>query len=75
MEKDLREILSTNADLAGASANLRLQRRVIWLTIVSIIIAIIAAGAAVYAAWPKSSTPSAPVPHSTPSAAHSSPIG
>lgn len=64
MEKDLREILSTNADLASASANLRLQRRVIWLTVVSIVIAIIAASAAVYAVWPKSSASSTPAQHS-----------
>lgn len=70
MEKDLREILSTNADLASASANLRLQRRVIWLTVISMIIAIIAAGAAVYAVWPKSSAPSTPAHHSAPSATH-----
>ena len=70
MEKDLREILSTNADLAGASANIRLQRRVIWLTVVSVIIAVIAAGAAVYAVWPKSSAPSAPAHHSTPASTH-----
>jgi hypothetical protein len=42
MEADLRELLSTSADLAAASANLRLQRNAIWIAIGSFLAAVVA---------------------------------
>jgi hypothetical protein len=48
-EAGLRELLNTSAQLTAAAENLRLQRRVLWLTIVSLIVAVIAAAAAVVA--------------------------
>jgi hypothetical protein len=49
LETDLREILSTSAELISASENLRLQRWVVWLTVIATIVAVIAAAAAVIA--------------------------
>jgi hypothetical protein len=49
LETDLREVLNTSAQLASASENLRLQRMVVWLTVIATIVAIIAAAAAVIA--------------------------
>jgi hypothetical protein len=49
LETDLREILSTSAELTSASENLRLQSMVVWLTVIATIVAIIAAAAAVIA--------------------------
>lgn len=49
LETDLREVLNTSAQLASASENIRLQRRVAWLTVIATIVAIIAAAAAVLA--------------------------
>jgi hypothetical protein len=49
LETDLREILSTSAEFGAASENLRLQRWVVWLTVIATIVAIIAAAAAVIA--------------------------
>jgi hypothetical protein len=65
-EKDLREILSTNADLVSASANLRLQSRVFWLTVVSVLAAIIATIAAVYAVVHPGASSAPASDHSTP---------
>ena len=44
VESDLGELLSTSADLTGSVQNLRLQGKVLWLTVVSSIIAIVALG-------------------------------
>jgi hypothetical protein len=67
-ERDLREVLSTNAALTGAAANLRLQRTTIWIAVLSGIIAAVAAAAAVLAIWhPGTSTPS---PHAPPITHH-----
>jgi hypothetical protein len=41
-ESDLREILNTSAQLAAASANLRLQRTAVWIAVISLLVAIIA---------------------------------
>jgi hypothetical protein len=60
-EADMRALLSTSAQLTAASENIRLQRRVWWLTIVSIIIAAVAAAAAV-AELHTASGPPAPAP-------------
>jgi hypothetical protein len=49
LETDLREILGTSAELASASENLRLQRMVVWLTVIAAIATIVAAWAAVIA--------------------------
>lgn len=48
-EVDLRDLLNVSAQLTAAAENLRLQRRVLWLTIVSLIVGAIAAAAAVVA--------------------------
>jgi hypothetical protein len=60
-EADLRDLLNTSAQLTAAAENLRLQRRVWWLTIVSLLVAAIAAAAAVAALHISNSTP-APAP-------------
>ena len=49
LETDLREILSTSAELNSAAENLRLQRTVVRLTVISVIVAVVAAAAAVIA--------------------------
>ena len=68
-ERDLREVLSTNAELTGAAANLRLQRTTIWIAVLSGIFAAVAAAAAVIAiSHPATPTP---VPHMRPIARHS----
>lgn len=48
-ESDLRDLLNTSAQLTGAAENLRLQRRVFWLTVMSVVVALVAAAAAVIA--------------------------
>jgi hypothetical protein len=68
LETDLRDILSTSADLTSASENIRLQRRVVWLTIISVIAAIVAAAAAVIAITRSNGPATAPSAHT----AHSS---
>jgi hypothetical protein len=49
LETDLREVLSTSAELASAGENLRLQRMVVWLSVIAVIATIVAAAAAVIA--------------------------
>ena len=56
-EADLRDLLNTSAQLTAAAENLRLQRRVWWLTCVSLLVAAIAAAAAVAALHISTSTP------------------
>jgi hypothetical protein len=58
-EADLRELLNTSAQLTAATENLRLQRRVLWLTIASLIVAAVAATAAVVALRMSGNTPPA----------------
>jgi len=76
LEKDLREVLSTDADLANASANLRLQNRVFWLTVISVGASILAAVPTAIAVWhlitssPSTSGHPASTSHSKPPAAH-----
>jgi hypothetical protein len=41
-EADLRDLINAGAQLIAAAENLRLQRRVLWLTIVSVAVAVIA---------------------------------
>ena len=65
-ERDLREVLSTNANLVSASANLRLQSRVFWLTVISGLATIIGTFAAVYAISHPSASNSPASVHSTP---------
>jgi hypothetical protein len=48
-ESDLRDLLNTSAQLTAAAENLRLQRRVFWVTVISLVVAAVAAGAAVVA--------------------------
>jgi hypothetical protein len=69
LETDLREILSTSAELASAGENLRLQRRVVWLTVISLIVAIVAAWAAVMALRNSGGHPTTPT-HATNSSVH-----
>jgi hypothetical protein len=65
-EAGLRDLLNTSAQLTAAAENLRLQRRVIWLTIASLIVAAIAAAAAVVALRMSGNTPPAtPTPTSS----------
>ena len=45
----MRDLLNTGAQLIATAENLRLQRRVLWLTVISLIVAAIAAAAAVLA--------------------------
>lgn len=61
LETDLRDILSTSAGLISASENLRLQRRVVWLTVISVLAAVVGAAAAVLAL--RASAGQAPTPH------------
>jgi hypothetical protein len=71
LEADLREVLSTNAEIAAAGANLRFARRLVWLTIVAVIVAIVAAVAAVVAiSRPSTPSTTTPVAHQSSSAAH-----
>jgi hypothetical protein len=65
-ESRLRELLSTTADLAIAATNLRLQQRVFWLTIVSVLVAI-AAGIVSLVALNVARNQQMPAPASTPS--------
>ena len=65
-EAGLRDLLNTSAQLTAAAENLRLQRRVIWLTIASLIVAAIAAAVAVLALRMSANTPPAtPTPTSS----------
>ena len=74
-EADLRDLINTSAQLTAAAENIRLQRRVLWLTIVSVIVAIIAATAAVAALHISGGTP-APAPSAHPTASrHSGTLG
>jgi hypothetical protein len=69
LETDLREILNTNAGLTSASENLRLQRRILWVTVISVIAAVVAAAAAVIAlklSADTTSTPRAPAVSASP---------
>jgi hypothetical protein len=67
-EAGLRELLNTSAQLTAAAENLRLQRRVLWLTVVSLIVAAVAAAAAVVALRMSGNTPPAtPTPTLLPS--------
>jgi hypothetical protein len=70
LETDLREVLSTSAELTSASETLRLNRTLVWLTVIAIIVAIVAAAAAVIAL--KNSGGPAPTPstHATHSSVH-----
>jgi hypothetical protein len=70
LETDLREVLNTSAQLASASENIRLQRLVVWLTVIATIVAIIAVAVAVMAL--RNSNGSAPPPsrHATNSSMH-----
>jgi hypothetical protein len=60
-EADLRDLINTSAQLTAAIENIRLQRRVLLLTIISVIVAVIAATAAVDALHISGGTP-APAP-------------
>jgi len=51
VENDLREILSTSAELSAAAQGIRLQHVVLWLTVLSVLAAIVAAWAAVLVVW------------------------
>lgn len=74
LETDMREILSTSAELTSASENLRLQRRVVWLTVIAVIVAIVAAAAAVIALRNSGGHTTTPTPtHATNSSAHARP--
>ena len=67
-EAGLRELLNTSAQLTAVTENVRLQRRVLWLTIASLIVAAVAAAAAVVALRISSNTPPAtPTPTLSPS--------
>ncbi len=67
----LRDLLNTSAQLTAAAENLRLQRRVLWLTIASLIVAAIAAASAIVALRMSGNTP--PVtPNPTPTSSSSS---
>ncbi|HET9893575.1 MAG TPA: hypothetical protein VFQ44_01330, partial [Streptosporangiaceae bacterium] len=48
---DLREVLSAGAELTATAENVRLQRRVWWLTIASLVVAAIAGAATVAALY------------------------
>jgi hypothetical protein len=65
-EADMRDLINSSAQLTAAAENIRLQRRVSWLTIVSLIVAAIAATAAI-AALHISSNARAPAPAVRPS--------
>ena len=66
-EADLRDLINTSAQLTAAIENIRLQRRVLLLTIISLIVAVIAATAAVDALHISGGTP-APAPSIHPTA-------
>jgi hypothetical protein len=70
LETDLREVLSTSAELTSASENLRLQRMVVWLTVIAVIAAIVAAAAAVIALRNSSGPAATPSTHATNSSVH-----
>ena len=65
-EADLRDLINSSAQLSAAAENIRLQRSVRWLAIVSLIVAIVAAAATV-AALHISSRPPATAPTTHPS--------
>lgn len=65
-EADMRDLISSSAQLTAAAENIRLQRRVSWLTVVSLIVAAIAAAAAI-AALRNSGNAPAPAPAVRPS--------
>jgi hypothetical protein len=66
-EADLREVINSSAQLTAATENIRLQRSVRWLAIISVIVAIIATAATVAALYISSRTPSpTPVTHTSP---------
>lgn len=65
-EANLRDLLSSTAQLTAAAENIRLQRRVWWLTIVSLIVAAIAAAATVATFYNPGTTPT-PAPTVRPS--------
>lgn len=71
-EAKVRDLINTSAQLTAAAENIRLQRRVWWLTFLSAIVAVIAAAAAVAALRTPSSSPT-PTPAATPSISHSAP--
>lgn len=68
-EAKVRDLINTSAQLTAAAENIRLQRRVWWLTAFSAIVAVIAAAAAVAALRAPSSSP-IPVPAPRPSISH-----
>jgi hypothetical protein len=71
-EAKVRDLINTSAQLTAAAENIRLQRRVWWLTAFSAIVAVIAAAAAVAALRAPSSSP-APAPASKPSISRPAP--
>jgi len=70
LETDLREVLSTSAELTSASENLRLQRMVVWLTVIAVIASVVAAAAAVIALRNSIGPATAPSVHSTDPSLH-----
>jgi len=68
-EANVRDLINASAQLTAAAENIRLQRRVLGLTIVSVIVAMIAAAAAVIALR-ASGSPPAPTPTVKPSVSH-----
>lgn len=71
-EAKVRDLVNTSAQLTAAAENIRLQRRVWWLTFFSAIVAVIAAAAAVAALRAPSSSP-APTPATRPSISRPAP--
>ena len=65
-EADLRDLINSSAQLTAAAENIRLQRSVRWPAVISLIIAVIAAGATV-AALKIASSPPSPTPTAHPS--------
>ena len=61
-EADLRDLINSSAQLTAAAENIRLQRSVLGLAIISLLVAIIAAAGTV-AALHISSRPATPTPH------------
>ncbi len=61
IESDMQDLTNTSAQLTAAAENIRLHRRVVVLTIVSVIVAITAVAVAVAAHHTSSGTP-APAP-------------
>jgi hypothetical protein len=78
MENDLREVLSTNAELTAASINLRVQWTAVWIAAIAAFAAVVAV---IIALWPHQNSPATQTPtehattHSTssPSVRSSSP--